>query len=706
MPIEFVQEISRHGMSPPDHIEPGKWVRFPGAGKKSGNTAGAAYLFPDLRAGVFCDFSNGDEHHIWKAEMESSLSDADIMAGNILIDAKRKEVEKQRAEFQKEKALEARKYCNSLKPATDHPYLENKGVKSHNLLIDGDKLIMPLFSCDGSISTYQEIHPDGRKKLMYGGRKKGASFFIPAVEQKDNDTVFLCEGYSTGAAVYEAIGKRVVIAIDAGNLKPVAEDLLDTGYSKIVIAADNDWHQKEQWEKTGKGKDPGEGTGIEKAKAVCERYPSITWLAPDRIDEIDGNPCSGTDWNDFFRVRGAESVRKKLLGEKPKLFSFSDTNVNKNLTCLPEQRKYLVDCYGRGFLPEGIVGEICAAGGSGKSIFAMQFAHMMAGGERGFYPFSVSGKPKKVLYISLEDDQPELDRRLWAVTEFGANKPPGLHALSLVGQDITLMETDEKNNAVRTPVFDMLDESISGEGLDCLIIDPFSRAFTGLNENDNGHGTAIVKACEFLSQKHKCAVLLVHHANKQSQNNNMSITQGMGRGASAVVDGCRFMLGMCGFSDSDLERFSINYADRYKYVKAELPKANYSGKFAEMYFELCHIPETDTVVMKHMDISGGLIDQIINYILLYITEEGPETRRNLTRIKGGYGSFVKEKLGEEVTISAMKTALKSGIESGLFIEGKVPKKSGKGGAVKKISLTKKGQDKVFFIPEFMAVNNV
>ena len=50
------------------------------------------------------------------------------------------------------------------------------------------------------------------------------------------ETIYLCEGFATGASIFEATGGTVVCAMSANNLPPVANLL--TG--QVVVVADND----------------------------------------------------------------------------------------------------------------------------------------------------------------------------------------------------------------------------------------------------------------------------------------------------------------------------------------------------------------------------------------------------------------------------------------------------------------------------------
>ncbi|MBF0165453.1 MAG: hypothetical protein HQM01_13310, partial [Magnetococcales bacterium] len=110
----------------------------------------------------------------------------------------------------------------------DHPYLIKKGVQAHGLRLyrggatiartplDG-ALVVPLCGLDGRLQTIQFITEAGAKLLLPGHPKKGAFFTIG----EPTGTVCLSEGFATGASVHEATGHQTIVAIDAGNLRPV-----------------------------------------------------------------------------------------------------------------------------------------------------------------------------------------------------------------------------------------------------------------------------------------------------------------------------------------------------------------------------------------------------------------------------------------------------------------------------------------------------
>lgn len=69
MPQTFIKAMQSAGFNPPDTIQPGKFYRFPGIGKKRGDDSGWCRLFDDELGGVFGDFSSGFEGY-WQARSD------------------------------------------------------------------------------------------------------------------------------------------------------------------------------------------------------------------------------------------------------------------------------------------------------------------------------------------------------------------------------------------------------------------------------------------------------------------------------------------------------------------------------------------------------------------------------------------------------------------------------------------------------------
>ena len=136
---EFRDAIHRAGLSPPDVIEPDRFHRFPGYGKRNGNTAGWCKLFADQRGGIFGDFSTGLIES-WQAERSRPWTHAERQAFREQVERARGEAEAARREEHVKAAERAAAIWNAAKPApADHPYLARKGVPAHGLrLYRGD----------------------------------------------------------------------------------------------------------------------------------------------------------------------------------------------------------------------------------------------------------------------------------------------------------------------------------------------------------------------------------------------------------------------------------------------------------------------------------------------------------------------------------------------------------------------------------------
>jgi putative DNA primase/helicase len=147
-------------------------------------------------------------------------------------------------------AQEAAQAFHQLPPAQAHPYLERKGIQAHEARLNGNELIIPVQSdLAGTVVSVQRILPDknkeGKDKFLAKGpdTKKGNFFLLgrelieaggdwcelPArfegEEPQPARVVLFCEGFATGATLYESTGIPTVVCFDAGNVPAVAEKL-------------------------------------------------------------------------------------------------------------------------------------------------------------------------------------------------------------------------------------------------------------------------------------------------------------------------------------------------------------------------------------------------------------------------------------------------------------------------------------------------
>lgn len=234
-------------------------------------------------------------------------------------EARRQAAEQERRQTQQRVKGTAQKIWNSSRPASlSHPYLAAKGITNPDAIAglrqneykDNDNLIIPVLY-ENEIVNLQSINQDGGKRFLAGGQVQGAYAFIGKSEDVEKVGVVMAEGYATAASIYEATGKPVIIAFDAGNMVTVAERLAQKLPQNVpvVIAVDNDASQ----------------TGIKKARQAAallgDRAMAIQpefsmtliqqYQKGKGVDE-KGRPPLPSDFNDLHKLAGLEAVRQSF----------------------------------------------------------------------------------------------------------------------------------------------------------------------------------------------------------------------------------------------------------------------------------------------------------------------------------------------------------------------------------------------------------
>jgi putative DNA primase/helicase len=210
-------------------------------------------------AGYFEDFKTGIKAN-WKADGPvKPLTNAERVQ---FAEAKKQRDQQQAQRYEQTAQIAQRLINQSLTATNDHSYLARKRVDAHDLRLlrfwkkrhrmDGEHLenivvenvlIVPLTDITGKLWNLQAIFPAthpklGRDKDFLSGGRLGGLFHVIG---KQSDEIIICEGWATGASLYEATGSQVYCALSAGNLLPVAKALRESDKGKkIILAADND----------------------------------------------------------------------------------------------------------------------------------------------------------------------------------------------------------------------------------------------------------------------------------------------------------------------------------------------------------------------------------------------------------------------------------------------------------------------------------
>ena len=282
--------LAKLGAAPRSIIGDGKLCRF--STKKNGRGDSGWYVFydDDFPAGSFGDWRTG-ERFKWHARETRDMSPADRKQLEVT-KAKRKAD----AEEAARKAIEdARDLWSKGGPAhKDSPYLARKKVLPYGIRARNSELLVPVHSDAGELISVQRILPNGRKLFVEHTSVAGGSFVIGGLDGASE--IIIGEGYATCATLHEATALPVIVAFNAGNLGPVAQQIRERfPNTKIIIAVDDD-HETF----LDKGVNPGVRAAEKAARAVGGA------LAKPVFDRAANE--AGSDWNDYAELRGKDAV--------------------------------------------------------------------------------------------------------------------------------------------------------------------------------------------------------------------------------------------------------------------------------------------------------------------------------------------------------------------------------------------------------------
>ncbi|MCA9610555.1 MAG: molybdopterin-dependent oxidoreductase, partial [Myxococcales bacterium] len=174
-----------------------------------------------------------------------------------------------------------------------------------------------------------------------------------------------------------------------------------------------------------------------------------------------------------------------------------------------------------------------------------------------------------------EEDREEMHRRLhYACRQLDLSREERdvatsrILALPPAGISCALVENDADSNMREAAFLAEMRDQLGALGVEwrLVIVDPLSR-FAGLDaESSNAAATRFVQALETLTQlPGRPAVLCAHHTTKNSRRDGRN-DQTTVRGASALVDGARWVASL------------TNVADTTEHARFAIHKSNYAGR--------------------------------------------------------------------------------------------------------------------------------
>ena len=259
----------------------GQWQRVPTTDKPSKKNGSVLVFSTKPLKLYYRNFATGAEGLYSESDVRRRCSQPTLQA--------QLERRRQRSEDQAAAAARAQRIWNRAQTPSEHRYLKTKGIEPHGVRQIRETLIVPMLDADEFVWSCQMIMPDGEKRYLRGGRKKGCLFPLGMLT---DGALVLTEGFATGASLRECIHRSVIVCFDAPNLLPVAVCLRDRYPDRrIVLGADNDVCT------------PG-NPGLTAARIAADAVGGMV------VYPRFSNPSERlTDWNDMHRRYGAEVVR-------------------------------------------------------------------------------------------------------------------------------------------------------------------------------------------------------------------------------------------------------------------------------------------------------------------------------------------------------------------------------------------------------------
>jgi phage/plasmid primase-like uncharacterized protein len=446
------------------------WYRYFGVDVSSG-----------IAAGVFGDWRDGSTQY-WSSKSEKDMSQDQFKAYQQRVIEMKAAAEAELKERHNAAAGEAESSIRLLPYAVAHPYLDRKKVKAYGLLQDGDALVVPVRNINGDIRSFQKIWANGDKRFMKNGETRGCFHLIGSAF---TEPTYVAEGYATAATIHEVTGKSVVVAFNAGNLKPVVDAIRQAGnHCKLVVCADND-------RKT-------EGNpGITAGQKACEGQFGVSMVAP----EFAGS--EGTDFNDMAAAEGLDKVRRQLLGE--------DVGTHGNHLSLTkiselgriEPTRWLI----RGYMPEDCFGVLYGPSSHGKSFGIIDMGMAIAAGKDWHGREVEQGA---VVYVCGEGKRGIIKRGAAWARHYGMD----LDSIPFYVSSRPVMMLEQAMLAEFKHQTIQLVEQVGRVSM--VVIDTLNRNFGAGDENKTEDMTAFINACTDIQKTINASVIVVHHTGLQN----------------------------------------------------------------------------------------------------------------------------------------------------------------------------------------------
>lgn len=210
---------------------------------------------------------------------------------------------------------------------------------------------------------------------------------------------------------------------------------------------------------------------------------------------------------------------------------------------------------------------LVASGGKGKTALRLlQLLSLAVGrsltGQRVFHR-------ARVLYVSLEDDRDELDRRLLAAMRHHDISREDLQGFFYIANPIGMKLTEGRDKP--GPLERWLRATIKTYKIDIVCIDPLVKAH-GLDENDNVGIDYVVTLLTRIAHDYDGAIDVLHHEGKANSGEPGDANRG--RGATAIKDAARLCSTLTSMSEKERNQFGVSAEESRHLIRLDSGKVN------------------------------------------------------------------------------------------------------------------------------------
>jgi putative DNA primase/helicase len=473
--VQFAEAIRRSGLDvPPEIILDGKLRRFRSTESKkfdrSGWYVGHADGIPCITFGCWRE----DITQTVKADMGGKKwTPAEEMAHIARVAAAKKQRD---AEIERDRSVAASTvetiWSGGVQASPEHPYLKRKGIEANGARVTGDgRLMLPLFSPDGELSSLQYIDEAGGKLYHAGGQTGGMYWMLGTLDQPG--VLYIAEGFATAATIHQATNRPCIVAYSAGNLVPVTGSLREQmPAQEMVIVADNDQS----------------GIGQRYAEQASAKHGARMILIP-----------TPGDANDYAQA-GADLLML-LVPPKSDIITKLKAVFGDELGTEYEAPDELIE----GLLVMGSLTVTYGDSNSGKTFWALAMAAHIAMG-RDFCGRKVD--PGLVVYLASEAPG-SIRSRMQAMKRYYDHD---LSDLVMVPLPMNFYEGDEDAN----DVIDLVQavSELKGKPVRLIVGDTLARMSAGANENSGEDMGPVMARFDRVAQSTKAALHIIHHNGK------------------------------------------------------------------------------------------------------------------------------------------------------------------------------------------------